>query len=197
MEQVGMRVIRPPRRRWRAIGGLLAGLLASVTLGTPAQATIVERGRFADSFTDSYDDCGFTVDVEGSFSGHYRIREGKGDLESAFFFQQVLSWEETHSANGRSITLRGHAVTNEVRARHVEGSIFEFVTIEAGQPFAVYDGEGNLVLRDRGVIRFTFLWDTLGDDEPGGVFIEELDVQFGGPHPGWDLDWSEICALLV
>jgi hypothetical protein len=197
MGQVQTSVTRPFRRRWRAIGGLLAGALASVTLGTPAQATIVERGQFADTFSDSYDDCGFTVDVEGSFSGQYRIREGKGNVETAFFFQQLLSWEETHSANGRSITLRGHTVTNEVRARHVEGSIFEFVTIEAGQPFAVYDEEGNLVLRDRGVIRFTFLWDTLGDDEPGGVFIEMLDIQFGGPHPSWDLDWSEICALLV
>ena len=185
-----------PGPRRRMIGAALTGLLVLfVTLPAAAQATIAERGRIEDTFTDSYDDCGFLVTVDGSVSSQYRFRQGKGDLATAFFLQANFSWEEVHTANGRSITLRGHGVSNETQARQVDGTIFEFRSIEAGQPFAVYDADGNLVLRDRGVIRFTYLYDTEGDDVPGGVFIDELDLQIAGPHPGFDLDWSEICAL--
>ena len=41
------------------------------------------------------------------------------------------------------------------------------------------------MLRDRGAITTTYLFDTLGDDVPGGDFIEELDVRISGPHPGF------------
>lgn len=185
---------RGPRRRM--IGAVLTGLLVLfVTLPAAAQATIAERGRFEDTFTDSYEDCGFLVTVEGSVSSQYRFRQGKGDLATAFFLRANYSWEEVHTANGRSITLRGHAVFNETRARQVDGTIFEFRSIEAGQPFAVYDADGKLVLRDRGVIRTTYLYDTLGDDVPGGIPGEVVDLQIAGPHPGFDLDWSVICAL--
>ena len=46
------------------------------------------------------------------------------------------------------------------------------------------DMTGGILLRDRGVIRTTVLFDTLGDDTPGGVTLEELDVSVAGPHPG-------------
>ena len=48
--------------------------------------------------------------------------------------------------------------------------------IVAGQPFTIRDMSGRVVSRDRGVIRTTCLFDTLGDDTPGGVFLDELGV---------------------
>lgn len=68
--------------------------------------------------------------------------------------------------------------------------MFEFTSIVAGQPFVVYDSAGNLVLRDRGLAQSTVLFDTGGDDVPGG---EVLDVQteFRGQHPGADIDFCD------
>jgi hypothetical protein len=64
--------------------------------------------------------------------------------------------------------VRGRLTFNEVGATRVEGSIFEFRTVEAGQPFVVEDSDGNLVARNRGSVHIRYLFDTQGDDEPGG-----------------------------
>jgi len=43
----------------------------------------------------------------------------------------------------------------------------------------------DVIVRDRGVIRHTYLFDTLGHGEPGGEFIEETQTSVHGPHPGF------------
>jgi hypothetical protein len=83
-------------------------------------------------------------------------------------------------------------VFNELRATRVEGSIFEFEAVEAGQ-FRLYDSGGRLVARARGDVRFRILFDTEGDDIPGGIFIEELSAEAHGPHPGFD----DFCGLIT
>ena len=98
---------------------------------------------------------------------------------------------------GETLRIEGHAVLNEVRARHVAGNVFEFTSIEAGQPFVVYDSAGNVLLRDRGMVQSHHLFDTGGDDVPGG---EVLDVQsrLRGPHPGADIDFcNDIITPLI
>lgn len=166
---------------------VVAVLALMIVSAAPAGATIVERDRYEFSFSDSYDDCGFDVAVEGAASGHFRIREGKGTTATTFFLRDNFSYAETHTnvVTGASLTIEGHGVFNEVRASHVEGNVFEFTSIEAGQPFVVYNSAGTVVLRDRGMLQTRVLFDTGGDDMPGG---EVLDVQteFRGPHPGAD-----------
>jgi hypothetical protein len=46
----------------------------------------------------------------------------------------------------------------------------------------IEDSDGNLVSRDRGVLRRTILFDTGGDQEPGGTFVELVDLRLSGPH---------------
>jgi hypothetical protein len=53
------------------------------------------------------------------------------------------------------------------------------------------------VLRDRGVIRTTILFDTLGDETPGGEFLDEIDVEVSGPHPGFFLDEGQFCEVVL
>jgi hypothetical protein len=165
----------------------------------PAGATIYEKGRFTDEFTDAYNDCGFPVRVEGTATGQYRIRMGKGKTASAFFQRVTLSFREVHTntATGEWFIVRAHLVFNEVKARRVEGNVFRFTAIEAGQPFVVENSAGEVVLRDRGVIRTTILFDTLGDAVPGGEFIEEVDVRVSGPHPGFETDFCDIVTDLI
>lgn len=188
-------------RRW------LTTLILSIAIGialltfgaVPAGATIFEKGRFADEYSFTYDDCGFLVNVEGTSTGQYRLRQGKGKSASAFFLRSTFSYREVHTnaLTGEWFVLRGHGVFNEVKATRVEGTIFRFTQIEAGQPFVVENSAGEVVLRDRGVIRYTILFDTLGDDEPGGVEVEFLGADVRGPHPGFETDFCEIVTGLI
>ena len=167
-----------------ATAAAVVGLLAAA----PAGATVVDRGPYTDSYSFEYDDCGFDVLVEGTVSGHFRMRAGKGKTDTAFFLNDTHSYTETHTnpATGATLTITGHAVFNEIKATRVEGNIFEFEAVEAGQPLQMYDSAGNLVLRDRGSIHHHALFDTEGDDEPGGILVADLPADVHGPHPGFD-----------
>ena len=91
---------------------------------------------------------------------------------------------------------RGHSLFNEVRARRVEGSIFELRNIEAGQPFVLEDSSGTWCSGTRrGAPDDPF--DTGGDDQPGGTFIDVLDISMGGPHPRFTGDLCEIATPLI
>jgi hypothetical protein len=167
--------------------------------GIPVGATIYEKGRFTEEISFSYDDCGFPVEVTGEESLQYRIRQGKGKAASFFFFRGTGSFREVHTntETGESFVVRGQRVFNEVRARRVEGTIFKVTAVEAGQPFVVENSAGEVVLRDRGVIRYTILFDTEGDDVPGGVEVEFLGADVRGPHPGFDADFCELASGLI
>jgi hypothetical protein len=89
--------------------------------------------------------------------------------------------------NDRFFTISHNGIFNEIKATPVGDDVFEFVDHEAGQPFVVMDMDGNVLLRDRGLISFTYLFDTGSDELPGGQFIELLDIRVSGPHPGFFL----------
>jgi hypothetical protein len=94
--------------------------------------------------------------------------------------------------------VRGNALFHEVKATLVEGTIYEFDAIVAGQPFVIEDSTVNVVARDRGVLRYTALSDTLGDGMPEGELLEET-IEVREPHPSFDEDFPfcEIAAELT
>ncbi len=185
----------------RRVGKLV--LLVAVALlalaAMPAGATIFERGKYKDTYAHSYDDCGFAVQVEGTAWGQYRLRQGKGKTATAFFLRDRFNYREVHTnvETGAWFVIRGRGVFNEVKARRVEGNIFRFTSIEAGQPFVVENSAGEVVLRDRGVIRRTILFDTEGDNVPGGKELEFLGAEVRGPHPGFDMSDEDFCAMVT
>jgi hypothetical protein len=183
------------RTHTRTLGAFAATAAAVMILGgPPAGATVVERGSYSNSYSFSHDECGFDVLVEGTTTGHLRLRAGKGKTDTAFFALDNYSFTETQTnpETGEFVTIEGNAVFNEIRARRVEGTIFEFWAVEAGQ-FRMYDSDGRLVARDRGSIQFHALFDTEGDDEPGAIFIEEFPPKVHGPHPGFE----DFCGLIT
>jgi len=177
----------------------MAGILAAAALAVvpTAQGAIFERFRFVDEpYSFPAEICGIEVQIEGTATGATRIRTGKGKRATAFFEHTNVAYSETWTAaNGRFVTVTGRNVFNEVKAVPLGGNLFRFTAIEAGQPFRLYDSEGNLVLRDRGVIRFSAVFDTLGDATPGGVLVEEFEPSVRGPHPGFDEE--TLCSVLV
>jgi hypothetical protein len=181
----------------RLLGVLLATAAAGVVMVPAAQGTIFERFRLVDDpYSDQAEVCGIDIEIQGTADVNGRIRTGKGKLATAFFEHVNVDYSETWTAtNGRFVTVTGHDVFNEVKAVPLGGNLFRFTAVEAGQPFRLYDAAGNLVLRDRGAIRFSAIFDTLGDATPGAVLVEEFEPSVRGPHPGFEE--ATLCPVLV
>src|SRR4051794_17939208 len=134
--------------------GIVVALIVTAW-SIPARATVIDQEHY--SFSDSFPDviCGVSVrhDVVGSGVAHVRV--GKGDLASAFF--GVDNYEATstltNASNGNVVRIEHNGVVVDTTGRRVSGSIFEFTTIEAGQPIRIRDMTGRIVSRDRGVVR--------------------------------------------
>ena len=186
----------------RAVAPVIVFALLALAVGVQAAgATVVEKGPYADQYTFVDDSCGFPLEVVGEVKGTYRLRQGKGKTASAFFLRDRFTYREvvTNLETGGWFVLRGSGVFNEVKARRVSGTVFEFTAVEAGQPFVIEDSTGTVVVRDRGVLRHRILFDTLGDDVPGGEFVLDLGTSVHGPHPGFadDFPFCEIAAELT
>jgi len=180
----------------RLLGLMLATAVAGLVVVPAAQGTIFDRFRIVDEYSFDEQICGIDVQIEGTATVAGRIRTGKGKLATAFFGHFNVDYSETWTApDGRFVTVTGSLLFNEVKAVPLGGNLFRFTAIEAGQPFRLYNSQGNLVLRDRGVIRSSIVFDTLGDATPGGVVVEELEPSVRGPHPGF-FD-ETLCPALV
>ena len=179
----------------RAIAALGVALLAMPFAAGSVGATVILRDHYSDDYAFSFNDCGYWIDVSGHDQGIAQLRVGKGTLATAFFLHDNYSFLETWTRRdtGEFFTVSGNGLFHETGATPVSGTIFEFTSINAGQPFVVRDSSGNLILRDRGVIRQVLQFDTLGDDVPGGEFIKDVSFVAHGPHPGLEFD---ACSML-
>lgn len=164
-----------------------------------AQATVVDHGHFSGEETDVPDNiCGIDVVRDSVFSGSFRDRAPRSGDGQAFLERFNLKSVDTFTnpANGKSFSIQDNFLSNELHASHVEGNVYEFETIEAGQPFTIKDSAGRTVLKDRGNIRRIVTFDTLGDGQPGGIFLDEAVVRVSGPHPGFDMTDEEFCGVV-
>lgn len=187
-------------KRFKVVGLSGLAVLAVLAFATvPAAGTVIAQQHYSGTDSFSFDDCGFTLEVESEFEGHFLLRVDKGGeaflAKDTFSYRNVLTNPET----GKWFVIRGKGLFHEIKATLIGGTIYEFVAVEAGQPFVLEDSAGNVVVRDRGVIRHTALLDTLGDGMPGAEFIEETHTSVHGPHPGFadDFPFCEIAAELT
>ena len=182
-------------RRGALVVAAVMGLLAAWV--GPAAGTVVNRGHYADTDAFSFVDCGgITFDVASTFSGQFRIKATKDPeaflVRDTFQFRDVI----TNRATGKWFVLRGIVNFHEIKYRHVSGTIYEFTANETGQPFVIEDSSGRVVVRDRGNIRRSALFDTRGDGQPGADFIVETHVSVRGPHPAFD-DPNLFCDVAL
>lgn len=142
---------------------------------------------------------GIAVVHDIAFSGSFRVRVDNASGGQAFFQRLTADVTDvfTNSLNGKSMSIESHELDNEIAATQVSGNVYEFTTIEAGQPCVCRDSAGNIVLRDTGVIRHHVLFDTLGDGAPGGITLDDQIVAVGGPHPGLQQTDAEFCAVVT
>jgi hypothetical protein len=58
------------------------------------------------------------------------------------------------------------------------------------------DSDVNVIVRDRGSLRHSFLFDTLGEGQPGGEFVEDAGTtEVHGAHPGFAEDFR-FCDIV-
>jgi hypothetical protein len=179
-----------------ALAAVTATLATTLVAATPAQATIIDRFDVTGTDSTVVALCGLTVRIDSTDSVSGRVREGKRSDTTAFFEQFTSRSLDvyTNLANNSFFTIEAHALSNETNATLVTGSVFEFTTVVAGQPFVVRDSSGTVVLRDRGAIRTHLLFDTGGDTVPGGMTLAILDIDISGPHPSTELNEESTCA---
>ena len=171
-------------------------LLVALGLSLPmaAQAAPLEREHYSGSDSFDFDDCGFVVHAEVTFEGVFMLKAPRGNGAPPYLFDNY----ETHevlTANGRTLTIDHQGMYKDLRISLVEGTVYQFVTMEAGQPFVMRDEDGAIIFRDRGVLKATFQVDTLGDtDLDNDVFIEDSFELLAdhGRHPGFYVDFCEV-----
>lgn len=175
-----------------------AALAALAIAASPAQATISDREWFNDPIAYDYD-CGYPVSVTGTLKELFMLRLGKHDDRGAFAILDRIRFSERHTntATGEWFTVEGTSTIHDVKMTRVEGNVFDFTSIEAGQPLVVKDSDGNVVSRDRGTIHLTYRVDVGDDDVFGGTWIEDVELWFAGPHPDGNSDiWArDYCGI--
>ena len=180
----------------------LGALLAAAVIAAPAQATVVDHAVVKDEpFAYTSDDCGFEVEIAGTFDEVFVTRQGKHEDDQAYPAISRFGYDErwTNVETGEWFTIKAKTTFVEIRATHVEGTIFEFEYIDAGQPLVIRDSDGELVARNRGNVHATYLFDTLGDSAPGGENVDgswEL-VKLSGPHPSFETELCDIAVELI
>lgn len=178
---------------------VFAVVAALAAMAVPAQAAVQDHEHYSDAFSDDFSSCGFSIHLDGVASGNARNRVGKGDLDTAYFGLDNYEFtvKFTNTANGRFFTEWGNGIIRDVSATRISGSIFQFTTVESGRPYNLSDASGNVLVRDRGSIRDTYLFDTGGDHTPGGQFLELIEERVSGPHPRFFMSDEEFCALVT
>lgn len=191
-------IVRGSRRLARLGAVVSLGLIA--LSAAPAGATMYQKVEpYSGTEVHDFALCGLQIHEVFTFSGKISIRAGTGKLAGAFFGHNNYSYVDTFTniANDKFFTISGNGLNQDVRATRVEGSIFEFVSHDVGQPYTVRDMSGAVVLRDRGSLSFTYLFDTLGDNVPGGTFLQDVSLRVSGPHPGFFLDEADVCPSVI
>ena len=186
------------KRITRSLAPVLA--LLPLALVVPAQAAPpVAHELYEGSDVYEFEVCGLAVRNEVSFSGNFMLKAPRSDGAPPYFmdnYDVVESW--TVEGSDRVLTFEHNGVYKDIKITHVEGTVYRFDTLEAGQPYVIRDESGRVLLRDRGAIRWTFLVDTKGDtDLSNDVFLEEPTVVTShGPHPGLYRSDEDFCTFL-
>jgi hypothetical protein len=169
--------------------------LLPFALAAPAQAAPLEHEHYSGSDSFNFDNCGFVIHDEVTFEGNFMLKAPREDGAPPYLLDNYEN-HETLTANGRTLTIDHQGLYKDLHITLVEGTVYQFVAMEAGQPFVVRDSEGNVLFRDRGVLKYTFQVDTKGDsDLDNDEFIEGSFsvLADNGRHPGYYID---VCSEL-
>jgi hypothetical protein len=170
----------------------LAAILAlAMTWGvTPASATTLERFHVTQPYDYVEWSCGYPANVVGVVTDTVVIRADKR-LADNVFVTDAYKFSETWTAtDGRSVTLTGNALSKDLKAKPLGGTVYLFTFANPGQLFTISDSSGNVVARDRGFLSYTYTVDIATGE------FTFLGTRIAGPHPSWP-DFCRTLAPLI
>ena len=143
MAHLPRRQVASRRIRRTLLSALGVALLALPFAAAPVGATVILRDHYSDDYGFSFDDCGYWLDVAGHDEGVAQLRVGKGELATAFFLHDNYSFLETWTRRdtGDFFTLGGNGCSRRRRPRTSRERSSSSPSINAGQPFLVWDFE--------------------------------------------------------
>ena len=170
-----------------------AGLVASMLVAAvPASAQIDVRGHDSFTYDDTFSDCGIDdIAVHGVVDSVFLARAVKSSDGQAWFGHNNYDVRETYTnpANGRSFSLQSNGNWREIHAEHLEGNLWRFDWKDSGATFVLRDASGAVLVRDRGTVSGSTVWDLRGDGELGGDFVSEEISRLSGVFT--DVRWCE------
>jgi hypothetical protein len=181
---------------WRWTSVILGVMLLLPTTG--AGARVIEREHYSGTDSGQRRVCGHNLHYELSFSGIFMLKT-RGQQPTPYLFDNYRFQNVFTNAAGNGFIFQGNGLYKDLRITHVRGTIYRFVSIETGQPFSIRALDGTVVLRDRGMLKTTFLVDTKGDanlDNDRFINGSFRVLKDAGRHPGFYLSEEDFCAAV-
>jgi hypothetical protein len=192
--------------RTRRLASILAaaGIAAMSLSATPAaNAAQLESGTFDDSFSNTFDECGYDIVEEAHIVGRYTISKGTKKTGGEFFrVHQQAAYEGTFTnvATGAYFTESWKTNFREMPATIVDeaGPVVTYQTKESGVWDVLRDSSGKVRYRSAGNLVFEYVFDTGGDGAPGGgEFLSEEFIRTSGHWTTFDADFCAIVDDLI
>ena len=190
-----------PRSTRRSAGWALAlsgAAAAALVPAAPASAAApIVHASYSDAFSFDDEFCGLPVHVERELRESVVLRVARDSDGQAFPVRStvhaldVVSLADDDPATDEYVVADWTGTFVEQHTTLVSGTVYTFEGVDAGT-FSLYDSTGARLVHDRGVRLFTDTFDSLGDGEPGGIYLDSVAV----PH-GPRLTEEEFCGILV
>lgn len=193
------------KRTERLASILAAAGIAAMSLSAipTANAAPLESGTFEDTFSSTFDDCGYDVRADEHYVSRYSISQGTKKTGGEFFrVHQQTSFDGvfTNVATGAYFTANWKTNFREMPARIVDedGPIVTYQTKESGVWDVLRDSSGKVRYRSTGNLVFEYVFDTGGDSAPGGgEFLSEEFIRTSGHWETFDADFCQIVNELI
>jgi hypothetical protein len=178
-------------------GLVFATAVMTIAMASGAGASLLDHEHY--SGTDSYTQqmCGRTFSVVDSFSGQFALRM-KGNQPIPYLTNNYR-FRSVQRTGGDGFVIEARGIFKDLHITHVRGTIYRFVVIEAGRPFMVRSLDGDLIVKDRGLLKSTFMVDTKGDANlDNDEFVEGSFalLKDAGSHPGFYYDLAAFCDVV-
>jgi hypothetical protein len=155
---------------------VMAGLLAATLAGT-AQARFVSVDPFNVQFSEPACDDRYVID--GKVRGLDKIDAATAELDYQFFyFRQTYDFRTTvrNPDNGKWFTEHQSGTFSErdaVRLHEYDPDfVYAYETVDVGT-YSVRDSRGQVVYTDDYRVVTSYVFDSLGDSQVGGEYLEE------------------------
>ena len=152
-------------RKALTAGVVLAAATSFVAPSSAQASQPLELGSYADSWREDGTYCGRDERVDVEVVGHVVVRQGPAGAPELYAHDNYLLTHHHIGADGSWWTrLNGNFRIASIA--HVGPTTWRIVQQDAGRTWNLTSESGKSVWADRGLGRFTFEVDTLGDDDP-------------------------------